>query len=75
MINTRMLKPSYSSIKDVRTKRKIYAPAVSIFHGGVLRSKRTRHKTATEALKYSVRLIARWTRLYDAAIEAMGVTV
>jgi hypothetical protein len=70
MINPHLLKPSYTRIIDIRTGRKVYAPAYSL-HGRVFKSCTTRRKTATEAIAYSVRMIARWTRLSDAAITMM----
>ena len=71
MINPHLFKPSYTSIKDIRTKRKVYAPAYSV-HGRVFKSRTTRRRTATEALTYSTHLIARWIRLYDAAVAAVA---
>ena len=65
MIDPHMLKPTYTSIKDVRTKRKEYAGSV-VLHSRVFKS-RARFKTASEALFHSVCLIERWIRLYDAA--------
>ena len=68
MINPRLATPSYTSIKDVRTHRKVYAPACS-FRGYVFKTKVTRFKTASEALWYATRLHERWIRLYGAAIR------
>ena len=63
MINPRLFKPTYTSIKDIRTRRKEYAPSV-VLHSRVFKARR-RFKTASEALNHSVRLIERWISLYD----------
>lgn len=65
MINPRILKPVVNKVKDPRFPGgKLYVPFLT-------RRTRTYFKRRTDAETYMAKIVARWCRLYDAAITAM----
>jgi len=64
MLNPNLIKPTYASLKDIRTKRKVYAPAYQ-YHGRIFRAKQSRYKTATEALSHSQFFLQGWIMRYQ----------
>ena len=70
MINPHLVKPAYTSIKDLRTMRKEYAPSYSI-NGRTVKAMTTRFKTATRALEYADTFLRGWRERYDAQIAGM----
>lgn len=67
MLNPNQIKPTYASLKDVRTKRKTYAPAYQ-YRGYVFRAKTSRYKTATDALRHSQLFLQGWVLRYQSWI-------
>lgn len=70
MINPNLIKPTYASLKDVRTKRKVYAPAYH-YRGYIFRAKLSHYKTATDALRHSKSFLLGWRERYAKLIEQM----
>ena len=70
MLNPHLVKAAYTSIKDLRTMRKEYAPSYSI-NGRMVKAKTTRFKTATKALEYADTFLREWRDRYDTQIAGM----
>ena len=70
MLNPHRIKAAYTSIKDLRTMRKEYAPSYSI-NGRTVKAMTTRFKTATKALEYANTFLCGWRERYDAQIAGM----
>ena len=74
LLNPHLIQPAYTSIKDLRTMRKTYAPSYSI-GGRTVKAKQTRFRSATAALAYADAFLLRWRERYDKRVNAAVVEV